>query len=275
MNLAREDLAVARSAATAAERRVELGSASRLEVNAARGEVGRAARAVAVATSRLSLVRSEVRGLLALEPGAELALGGELPVPADVGRRDLESLARAAVETRADVVAARRELEVAEAEQRLSGREALPSPVIGARYSREERADIVLGTLSVDLPLFDRNQAQRGVASARVARATAELAAASRRADQDVRLAIEQLESAAEAARAFEGDVVTGADENLTLSTRAYEAGKIGLTDLLLMRRSAVEARRDHIEALQELALAEAHLARAAGSEHLVKRGRP
>jgi cobalt-zinc-cadmium efflux system outer membrane protein len=272
--LAREDLAVVRSAATAAERRVELGSASRLEVNAARGEVGRASRAVAVATSRLASVRSEVRGLLALEPGAELALGGELPVPAEIQARDPEALARAVIEGRADVVAARGELQAAEAEHRLSGREALPSPVIGARYSREERADIVLGTLSFDLPLFNRNQAGRGVASARVRRASTELAVASRRAEQEVRLAVAQLESAVEGAGAFDAQTVVGAEENLELSTRAYGAGKIGLADLLLMRRSAVEARRDHIEALQELASAEAQLARAAGSEHLVTRAR-
>jgi outer membrane protein TolC len=57
------------------------------------------------------------------------------------------------------------------------------------------------------------------------------------------------------------------------LATRAYEAGKIGLAELLLIRRSAVEARRDHLEALEELADAEAALARAVGSEQLVVGG--
>lgn len=270
--LAREELAVAREAASAAERRADLGSASRLEVNAARGEVGRAARAVSVATSRLASARAELRILLGLEATVELLVAGELPTPSTLHTVDAEALAHAAAVRRADVAAVRRELAAAEAEQRLSRREALPSPVIGARYSREERADIILGTLSFDLPLFNRNQAGRGVASARVKRAAGEVAATTRRAEQDVRLALAQLEAAAEGARAFDAGAVSGAEENLALSTRAYEAGKIGLADLLLMRRSAVEARRDHIEALQELASAEANLARAAGSERLVTR---
>lgn len=271
--LARDELAVARAAASAAERRFDLGGTSRLEVNTARSEVGRAARAVSVATSRLASARAELRVSLALEPGSELSLEGELPLPTELQPLDVEALARAAAEERADVLEARRELQAAEAEQRLSGREAFPSAVVGARYSREERADVFLGTLSFEVPLFNRNQAGRGIAAARVARAAAEVAAATRRADQEVRLAAAQLESAVEAARAFDAEAVAGAEENLALSTRAYEAGKIGLADLLLVRRSAVEARRDHIEALQELASAEAQLARAAGSQRLLTRG--
>ncbi|ACL64429.1 putative sensor with HAMP domain [Anaeromyxobacter dehalogenans 2CP-1] len=270
--LAREELAVAREAARAAERRAELGSASRLEVNAARGEVGRAARAVGTTASRLAAAQAALRTLLAAEPGEGLPLAGELPRPSDVRPADGEALVRAAAERRGDVAAARRSLAAAEAEQRLARREALPSPVLGARYAREERADVLLGTLSFELPLFDRNQAGRGAASARAARAGVELAAATRRAGEEVQLALARLRAATEAASAFDDGAVSGAEENLALSTRAYEAGKIGLADLLLMRRSAVEARRDHVEALEELAAAEAALARAAGSERLVTR---
>ena len=270
--VARDDLTVTRDAVRAAERRAELGSASRLEVNAARGEVGRAARAVSVATVELASARSELRLLLALDPAAELTLGGGLPEATQLHLQPVDALAGEARQNRADVVAARRAVAAAEAERRLSGREAVPSPVLGARFAREERADILLGTLSFDLPIFNRNQAARGVASARANQAATELAAAMRRADQDVRLAAERLAAAMEAAHAFEGEVVVGAEENLTLSTRAYEAGKIGLAELLLMRRSAMEARREHIEALTDLAEAEAELARAVGSEKLLTR---
>jgi len=273
--VARDDLTVTRDAVRAAERRAELGGASRLEVNAARGEVGRAARAVSVATVELASARSELRLLLAMDPAAELTLGGALPEVTQLHLQPVDALAGEARQGRADVVAARRAVASAEAERRLSGREALPSPVVGARYAREERADILLGTLSLDLPLFNRNQAGRGVASARADQAAAELAGVIRRADQDVRLAAERLAAAMEAAHAFEGEVVAGAEENLTLSTRAYEAGKIGLAELLLMRRSAMEARREHVEALSELAEAEAELARAVGSEKLLTRVQP
>jgi len=272
--LAREDQAVARDAVRAVERRFELGGVSQLDVNAARAEGGRAARAVAVATRRAAAARAELRTLLGSDPGAPLELAGELPRPAGATSLDADALGRRALESRADLAAARHELAAAEAEQRVAAREALPVPAIGARYSREEGADIVLGTLTFDLPLFNRNQAERGVASARRARAVAELAAAERRVREDVFLAVARVDTAREAALAFEGDALAGAEANVMLATRAYEAGKIGLAELLLIRRSAVEARRDHLEALEELADAEATLARAVGSERLVAGGR-
>jgi hypothetical protein len=180
--LAREDLAVARDAVRAVERRLELGVTSQLEVNAARAEGGRAARAVAVATRRAAAARAELRTLLGSDAGAPLELAGELPRPTGAAPLDADALGRRALEARADLAAVRREVAAAEAERRVAKREALPVPAIGAKYSREEGADIVLGTLTFDLPLFNRNQAGRGVASARLARAKAELAAAERRA---------------------------------------------------------------------------------------------
>ena len=79
--LAREDLAVARDAVRAVERRLELGGTSQLEVNAVRVEGGRAARSVAVATQRTAAARAELRTLLGSDAGAPLELAGELPRP--------------------------------------------------------------------------------------------------------------------------------------------------------------------------------------------------
>jgi cobalt-zinc-cadmium efflux system outer membrane protein len=270
--LAREELGVARDAVRAVERRLELGGTSQLEANAARAEGGRAARAVSVAARRAALARAELRALLGSEPGAPVELAGELP-RAGGGSLDADALGKRALEVRPDLAAVRRDLEAAEAEQRVAAREALPVPALGARYAREEGADIVLGTLTFDLPLFNRNQAGRAVASSRVARAQAELAAAERRVREEVVLAIEHVETASEAARAFEGEAVAGAEANVSLATRAYEAGKIGVAELLSIRRSAVEARREHVEALAELAEAEAALARAVGSERPIAAG--
>ncbi|WP_242335788.1 TolC family protein [Anaeromyxobacter sp. SG66] len=265
--LAREDLTVARDAVHAVERRFELGATTQLEVNAARVEGARAARAVAVASRRQASALSELRTLLGSEPGTPLELAGALPRAIRAAPLDTEGLVNRALSARTDLVAARRELAAAESEVRLARRESLPAPAIGGRYSREEGADIVLGTLTFELPVFNRNQGGRGVASARVARAEAEVAAAERRVREEVRLAVSRLETAAEAAQAFEGEALAGAAANVTLATKAYDAGKIGVAELLLIRRGAVEARREHVEALAELAEAEAELARAMGSE--------
>jgi cobalt-zinc-cadmium efflux system outer membrane protein len=265
--LAREDLAVARDAARAVGRRLELGGTSQLELNAARVEGGRAARAVSVSSRRAATALGELRALLGSDPGTPLELVGELRRTSGAAPLDPGALVSRALEARADLVAARHELAAAAAERHLAAREPLPAPAIGARYSREEGADIVLATLTFELPLFNRNQAGREGASARVVRAEAELAAAERRVREEVRLAVDRLETAAQAVEAFDGETLASAEANVTLATRAYEAGKIGVAELLLIRRSAVEARREHVEALEELAGADAELARAIGSE--------
>lgn len=265
--LAREDVSVTGDAVRAAEKRFEVGGTSQLEVNAARAEAGRAARAVAAALRRAAAARAELKLAAGLDPATSLELSGELPTTPAQRSLDVDALASRALATRADLAAARRELSAAEAETRVAAREAFPSPSVGARYAREERADIILGTLSFDLPLFNRNQAARGIAAARVTRAQSEVAATERRVRAEVQLAAERLQIAAEAAGALSGEALAGAEANLGLATRAYAAGKIGIAELLLIRRSAVEARRDHVEALEELAEAEAELARAVGTE--------
>ena len=72
---------------------------------------------------------------------------------------------------------------------------------------------------------------------------------------------------AREAARAYEGEVVQAAQENLSLLATAYRAGKIGLFELILIRRDALEARRGHIESVEEVRVAEAEIRRAVGAE--------
>jgi cobalt-zinc-cadmium efflux system outer membrane protein len=246
-----------------AERRLEVGDGSRLELNAARVEIGRAAREAALARQALEVARSELRLLAALPSGAALELQGELGAAAATALDG--ALAERAIGMRADLAAARRELEAAEAEERLASREWLPSPRLGVTYAREESADIVLGSLAFDLPVWNRNVAARGGSEARASRARSELDATERRVREEVLLAVERLETAREALRAFDDEIVTATGENLALTTQAYESGKLELVEMLLIRRSAIDARRGHVEALTAVAEAEAELQRASG----------
>lgn len=84
---------------------------------------------------------------------------------------------------------------------------------------------------------------------------------------QEVALASLRLVAARETSRSFEGEVLMAMQENLSLVNTAYEAGKIDLFELLLVRREALQARREHIQALEDVRAAEADLARALGLE--------
>jgi outer membrane protein, heavy metal efflux system len=264
--LAEEELALSRDSARVAARRNEVGDGARLEVNAARVEVGRAVRGVSVARQRVEAARAELRLVSGIPAGEPLQLSDDAdrsPIVNVAGDAAVErALAR-----RADLASGRLELEAARAGERLASREWLPQPRLGASYAREEGANVVLGAISFDLPVWNRNVAGRGTASARVLRAEKELESAERRVRQEVLLALARLETAREAARAYDAEVVTAVKESFTLTTQAYQAGKIGLVELLLIRRSALEARRGEVEALAELAEAEAELVRALGGE--------
>jgi cobalt-zinc-cadmium efflux system outer membrane protein len=264
--LADEALRVAEQVVRAAERRFATGDAPRIEVNGARVELGRAARAASDAGQERE----------AAAAGLELALGyapGTLPETAhELGRRaavpdgEPGALAEAALARRPDVAAARLDLAAAQAERTLAGRSAVPDPALGVSYAREEDASIVLGTLSFELPLFARNRAERGVASARVDRAGAALSALEARVRQEVRLAAERARAARASVAASRDGVLPAAIENLALVTRAYEAGQLDLARFLLLRREALAARNDHVEALEALDRAEAALERAVGA---------
>lgn len=266
-DVARESEGTAQQAREAAERRFRAGDISRIEINAARVERGRSAQERSRAEQRAAVALAELQLLLALAPDDTLVVRGELPNPSAQPPAELQSLISKAIETRADLQATRAELEGARAESKLASREWLPSPRIGASVAHEEGADIIQGLLGFDLPAFNRNQAGRGAASARVVQAEQSLQALRRRAEQETRLAHLRLRVAEDAASAYASEVVTAMQENLDLSHRAYQASQIDFTQLLLIRRASLESQRGYVEAREELNAARAQLNRAVGAE--------
>lgn len=267
VEVAQENLGLARQTAKAAEKRLEVGDGSRIEVNTARVDVGRAARELNLALKNRATAHAELRLLLAVEPTMVLRLEGDLKSSAVIALVDPDALVRRALQSRWELSAARQGVEVARAEQRSAGREWLPRPRVGARYERDEGDQVVLGTLEFDLPVFNQNQAGRGVATAQLVQAELALQTTERRVRQEVLLAAVRLQAAQDAAKGFEGEVVEAMEENLRLVGTAYQAGKIDLFELLLIRRNTLETRRGYIEALEEQRAAEAELAKALGAD--------
>jgi cobalt-zinc-cadmium efflux system outer membrane protein len=265
-SLADEDEVLAAQALRAAEERYRAGDASLIEVNSARIEVGGASREKARAAQREQLARGPLKLLVNVEPQLRLDLEGDL---ADLARRGTSSAtrqdSRPAPEVRPELAAARHDLEAAKGAERLAAREALPRPRIGASYRREEDVPIVQGLLSVELPLFNRNDAARGESHARVAQAEAVVAAVERRTAQEREQARARYAAAELALESYQDAVVSAARENVNLATEGYRDGKLDFLQLSLIRRASLEARRGHIEALEEMNAADAALRRAFG----------
>jgi cobalt-zinc-cadmium efflux system outer membrane protein len=263
--LAAEAFELADEAVKAAEARQRSGAASTIEVNTARIALGASLRQRSEAEQRRASAIGALIVLLGLDAREGFTLKGSLE-PGASEPVDGEKLVAAALERRPDLAAARRELDAARAEARLAAREALPNPRVGVSYAEEEGAQVLRGGLAIDLPVFQRNQAGRGVAGARVEQAARAAEALERTIRAEVMVAVERQRTAATAARSFGGAAITSAHENLQLVNEAYRAGKVDLFQLLVIRREALDARTAHLSALEELAAAEAELKRVGGS---------
>jgi cobalt-zinc-cadmium efflux system outer membrane protein len=156
---------------------------------------------------------------------------------------DDESSPRIALDDHPLLRAQRAALAAATAQQRLEERGAIPDPVLslGARRfadapAGEDRA-LVLG-VSLPLPLWDRNTAER--ASARRDRVIAETAldAAQRELADEFALARAARAAAAGELRALTETAVPAARSAATLTQRGFDAGRLSLADRLAADRA-------------------------------------
>jgi cobalt-zinc-cadmium efflux system outer membrane protein len=118
----------------------------------------------------------------------------------------------------------------------------------------------VLGGLTVNLPLFFNGQEHRAAGAARAARLRADLEAARTRIAAEVRAAFDAYTRRLAAVRILEADAIPGLDENEQLTTRSFDAGQIGLPEVLLIRREILDTRFQYLDTLLEAALARVDL---------------
>ncbi len=251
---------VAGEVARIADRRYRAEDVPLLDANLSRAAHARARAERMGAEARVAAAQGELRTLLGMAPEESLAAEGELhPAPFDRATLTARSLERA------DLRAIASQLEQAEAERRLARRESLPDIGLGARYERDEGDDIALGEVSVPIPLFDRAQGRRAEAAARVRRLRLELDAARRAAHVELESALAVHAQRMAAVSELESAVPL-LDENESLARRSYEAGELGLAELLLVRRETLETRREHLDRVREAAVAAVDARAAAGA---------
>jgi cobalt-zinc-cadmium efflux system outer membrane protein len=212
------------------------------------------------AQSRHRAALESLRGALGVAPDAPLALPEETPeaplAPLDtlvaaLGRRPDLALHRAAIgEARADVA--------------LQRRLGLPVPRLSFQGLRENEVFAQLG-VELALPVYDRNQGPRALASARVRRRERELSVARFSAEVELRAAYARWEGALGAAGAL-AEADQAADTALRLATRAYELGQRDLPAALVVGREALSLREAFVEARAELSRARLAVLAAAGS---------
>ena len=284
---------LAEEALRIAERRYTAGDVAQLDVNLVRTAVARADADVRTATATLAGQVTHLQVLLGIPEPIEI--GGSLrdadqlavdgwPLAGDPSRPRFslsrqpptanrqppaatlasDDLVQRAAD-RPDVQIVDAEIAEAEAEQRLAQTMRLPNFGLRASYSREEGDRILLGGVGITLPVFHRGQEATAVAGARLARLRAEREALTRTIEAEVRGAAASYEALRAAAAQYEQSVLPLIEENERLALESYDVGQIGLADLLLVRREALDARRAFLDQLIEMRLAEVELRAHAG----------
>ncbi|MEQ1871964.1 MAG: TolC family protein [Vicinamibacterales bacterium] len=250
---------LAASVYATADRRFKAGDIAVLDVNIARTSLARVRAEREGAEASKALALGELRQLLRLEN--DVGVEGSLALPGDV---DLTAALQTASQ-RPELRGIEAAIQEAEAELRVGLSFTKPEYGVGVRYSREEGDQIVLGGMTVTLPMFSKGQEQRAVGAARAARLRAELDAARTRVQLEVRAAFDAYNRRLAGVRILEAEAIPGLDENEQLTTRSFEVGQLGLPDLLLIRREFLETRSQYLDTLLEAALARIDLDASAG----------
>lgn len=245
---------IADEALRIAERRYAAGDVAQLDVNLARTAVARADAEGRTANATLTGSVTQLQVLLGLTDA--VTVSGSL--------RDTLATDNL-VADRPDVRVLDAEIAQAEAEQRFARTLRWPDFGVRASYAKEEGDRIILGGIGLTLPVFQRGQEATAVANARLSRLRAERDALTRRIEVELRGAVSSHDALREAAAEYERTVLPLIEENEKLALESYEVGQIGLGDLLLVRREALDARRAFIDQLIETRLAEVELRALAG----------
>jgi cobalt-zinc-cadmium efflux system outer membrane protein len=242
-----------------ADRRFRAGDVAVLDVNIARAAAARIRSERHGVAAERSAVIGELKALLQLEGDVELQ--GDMPEAADVDR----SVVADAITRRPELRTLEAAIREAEAEHQFGRSFTRADYGFGVRYQREEGDNILLGGLTLTVPMFSKGQEPMAAGLARASRLKSELSAMRIRIGIEVQAALSAYQSRVEAVRTLEREALPGLDENDSLAARSFEVGQIGLAELLLIRREIIDTRFQHLDALLEAALARVALDARAG----------
>ena len=242
--------------------REEAGVGSLVDVQLSESELLQMELALRVATIARFEARTELTKLLGLPvPPDQLQLTEPLPDPPQwtIAPEQLITLARS---HRLDVQAAQNAVQVAEARVEEEKREAVRVVDIGGIRDAEDRTG---PTLSVELPLFDQNQAQIAKATYLAQQANKNLEALVQELTQDTRVTYARAHNAWETTRFYQQQLLPLREGSLELSREAYRYGRASFLQVLEAERKLLEARAGYLEALQNSSTALVELERVTG----------
>jgi outer membrane protein, heavy metal efflux system len=239
---------------------------------------------------QLDLARSKLAGLLSFASARELP-GQRLQEPDARPSYDLPALTQAAFEHRPDLRATAAAQKLATAQLSAAHREAYPDLSLGVAYTHDDFTisgdnPNTLGlSLSLPVPLFDRNQAGVGRARLDIRRAENDAQRLRLQVEHEVAEAVRKAArsqtllavfegqpgekagsgTAAPTATGDKGGMLSRAETALRVAEKSYKAGAISLLELLEAQRTYLDTRAQYLRALYDFRQATIDVTHAVG----------
>lgn len=257
--------------------RLAAGDIAELEVNLAKVESARAAGSKFDAMAEVDSARLRLLALMGGAAGEDFKIAAAAePRPLALNLAELKALA---LKNRADLQLAQLDSAKGEAELLLAQADAIPNLTAGIGISREssltslgalEEKDteyLVALTLSVPIPVFDKNQAGIKEARTRVSSSLNRRALLSRSIELEVEAARTRFAASERSLNLYAKEIIPQLSENLKLLQEAYQLGEVGIAAVIEEQKKFQEVNEGHLLALQQRNSAFARLEAAVGVE--------
>ena len=252
--------------AAAIQKRRAAGEDTKLDANIATVEAERARNQLALAEEQLLDARSELAATLQLPPASLPQAVGDLAMPQrGLTLGDL----MASVDAQPKLRALRDRENSATSKLKLEQAGVHPDVTVGLNIGREGPGDarerLTTLTVSVPLPLFKRNASGIGQARSDLSQVQIERETALRDTRASVSSLWLKLSSLESRVKRLQGSMLPALADNQQLSVKSQRAGQIGLLELIVVSRQALDARRDLNDALADYHATRHALEAAAG----------
>lgn len=178
---------------------------------------------------------------------------------------NVEQLCTEALANRPELARLRAKVEAERANLKLQQANARPDLEFSAGYKRTGGYNTALAYVTVPLPLFNKNRAEIGRATALITSAEQELLAEANYIRAEVEAAQRAAQKLATRLRDLQRDFLKQADDSRNIALIAYREGAMDLYKLLETQRARNEARLLYYRTLQDVQSSLAELALAVG----------
>lgn len=267
VRLAESLLDIARRVHDAAQARFETGAAPRLDALQAELGVARAETDLDLARSIRAFEQARLNGVLNLPPQQTLALAGNLAdgLTAIV----YDQVLALALTSNVDMVSLDRQIAIEERRIDLLRAERTPTPVFSVSGLFNNPPDFTVGQaagVSLELPLFSRNQGQIAQSVATTAQLRGRRDATRRTIENGVYGTIARIEAERRRLESYEQRLVPTATTLQELAEESYRAGRTSVLGVLDAQRSLRDLGRDALQAALDLQLSLADLEEILGT---------